>query len=241
MLVARVPENPGYRWGNFLLLPECPRPDELDGLTHQARHLFRDQPASRHVTIRWDGEAFPAELREQAEVRGFQANMGRSMCASELRRSAASGLEIRPLDLQVDGAEIESLNRLCDPQEQEGEPDYVDFKQRLRASWKVWATRGEAIWWGAFAEGRLVGQLGFVLCPSDRGRFQSVETHPDLRRQGVCTALVTAVGCDAFEERGVRELLLGIEPESAAFSVYRKLGFSLGGWQRGLVLPDAEI
>ena len=51
-----------------------------------------------------------------------------------------------------------------------------------------------------------------VDCPDGMARFQSVETHPDHRRAGVCSTLVSTVGRDALE-RGFTQVLLGADAE----------------------------
>ena len=53
--VSRVPDNPGYRWGNCLHLPTPPAASELENLVQLARDTFEDQPEGDHVRHRWDG------------------------------------------------------------------------------------------------------------------------------------------------------------------------------------------
>ena len=239
VVVARTPGNPTYRWGNFILLNSCPEPGDLEPLIHRARQLFRDQPESLHALIRWDGEAIPETLESWATQLGMTNDNGMAMRAGRLEARTHPELAVRPLDLEKDWVEIEELNRTCDPEEIPEQPDYVLFKERLRQSWKVWAKQDGFTWWGGFIDDRLVGQLGMAVCPGGFGRFQSVETAPDMRRQGICSTLVSTVGNHALDHLQCRELLLGIDPEGNASRVYRKLGFTLEDWNHGLVMIDA--
>ena len=126
------------------------------------------------------------------------------------------------------------------PLELQGESEYVLFKKRLRDSWRVWAEESTVSLWGGFMEGGLVGQLGLVCCPNGLGRLQSVETHPEFRRRGVCTTLVSTVAHHALKGPHCKELVLGIEVESDAYRIYHRLGFTLEEWQHGLVIIDAS-
>ena len=106
----------------------------------------------------------------------------------------------------------------------------------MRQEWWTWHSLGAARWWGAFLDGELVGQCGMVLCPNGLGRFQAVETHPDHRRQGVGSKLVTTVGHEARTNGGCRSVILGADPKGPALNLYRTLGLRDGATQHGLVL-----
>jgi RimJ/RimL family protein N-acetyltransferase len=234
--VVRVPDNPGYRWGNCLYLPAPPAPDELEDLIQLSRTVFADQPSSTHVMLRWDGAPVPTELAAHAETLGMRVDSGQVMRTSNLDRAQVSGIEIRPLDMELDWEDIIACNIACDPEEIAGAPDYIAFKEGLRRAWRAWVQSGDGLWWGAFIDDRLVGQAGMVHCPNNRGRYQSVETHPEFRRLGVCTSLVSVMGNLALQKAWCDTLLLGINPEEVAVHVYDRLGFTLGNWQNGMVL-----
>lgn len=57
-------------------------------------------------------------------------------------------------------------------------------------------------WFGAFLNGKLIGDLG-VFFEEHVGRYQSVGTHPDFRRKGVCGNLIYQAGLVALREFGV--------------------------------------
>ncbi|MBM43458.1 MAG: hypothetical protein CMJ36_00375 [Phycisphaerae bacterium] len=234
--VVRVPDNPGYRWGNCLHLASPPAASELQNLIQLARDTFEDQPESSHVMLRWDGEPVDPDLEARALELGMQVDAGQVMHATALQPVEAEGVSIRPLHIEDDWEDIVALNIACDPEEIDGVADYIAFKEGLRRAWQAWVATGSATWWGAFIEGRLVGQAGMVCCPEQRGRFQSVETHPEFRRRGVCSMLVSTIGNHAMSELGCTTLLLGVNPKGLALHIYAKLGFTLGQWQNSLVL-----
>jgi len=232
--VVRVPDNPGYRWGNNIHLPDAPHPDELEGFIQLARDLFVDQPETTHAQIRWDGDFISEELKARAESAGLHHDSGQAMVADSLVEVEVEGIEIRPLDMEAQWKDIVELNMACDPEELDGVADYIEFKQGLRRAWRAWERSGDATWWGAFIDRRLVGQAGMVRCPGGRGRFQSVETHPEFRRRRICSALVSRVGNHALGELDCDTLLLGVDHLGLAIHIYRRLGFTAGRWQNAL-------
>ena len=234
--VSRVPDNPGYRWGNCLHLPGQPDIDDLDRLIQLARDTFLDQPLSTHVMLRWHGDPIESRLEEAAKNRGMQVDAGRVMHALNLVEIQADGVMIRPLDIERDWQEIVALNVACDPEEIDGVADYIAFKEGQRLAWQAWVATGSATWWGAYIDGVLVGQAGMVRCPGRRGRFQSVESHPEFRRRGVCSMLVSTMGRHALEELDCDMLLMGVNPDGMALHIYAKLGFILGKWQNSLTI-----
>lgn len=236
--VLRVPDNPNYRWGNCLHLSAAPTLDELHDLVELARDIFGDQPEIRHVLLRWDGERIEADFAAAAKDRKMGVDSGRVMHAVDLVDVSAQGVSIRPLDLARQWEDIIALNIACDPEEPDGLADYMAFKQGLRRAWQAWAATGDAIWWGAFIDDTLVGQAGMVCCPGRRGRFQSVETHPDYRGRGVCSSLVSTMGRHAVAVLGCETLWMGVNPDGLAQHLYAKLGFEFGAWQNSLILRD---
>jgi GNAT superfamily N-acetyltransferase len=238
LVVSRVPDNPGYRWGNCLHLPRPPEIDQLDLLIQTARELFRDQPLSTHVMLRWHGEPIEPGLEAAASTRGMLVDSGQVMYADQLKKVQSEDIFIRRLDLDQDWPEMVALNVRCDPEEIDGLPDYIAFKEGLRRAWKAWISAGHASWWGAFIDGRLAGQAGMVRCSQRRGRYQSVETHPDFRQRGVCSVLVSTIGRHALADPECDLLLLGVNPKAMALHIYARLGFALGKWQNSLTLLD---
>lgn len=239
--VAKRPENPGYYWGNFLLLEEAPSsPAALDAWIALARGCFAET-ASRHVSLRWDGAAISGAACAHAQKLGMQEDSGLELSAPHTACvSSPRGFEIRELTIARERDAIVELNLACDPSEQSAGRDYRAFKERMRNEWWRYCASGAASWWGSFASGRLVAQCGIVRCAQGLARFQSVETHPEFRRRGICSALISRVAREAHDT-GARKLLLGVDPEGPAIGLYEGLGFVRGATQRSLVLGASEL
>ena len=56
-------------------------------------------------------------------------------------------------------------------------------------------------------------------------RFQSVETHPDFRGQGLAGTLVHEVSRYGFDQLGAHTLVMVADPDYLAIRVYRSVGF----------------
>ncbi len=240
-VVVRQPNNPLYRWGNYLLLSRAPAAHEIDGLIARFEEHFACQPASTHICLRWDGPGLDEAAAEHARQRSMAVDGGVSMTASALQSPTDSETEVRRLDMVRDRARITDLNIACDPSEAQGPAEYRMFKEQVRASWWAWHNKGNTQWWGAFRNGEMVGQCGMVLCDNGLGRFQSVETHPDHRRSGVCSSLVTHVGNHAFRAGGCHTVLLAADAEGPALALYRRLGLQVGVMQHGLIRSGESI
>ena len=57
-------------------------------------------------------------------------------------------------------------------------------------------------------------------------RYQSVETHPEHRRQGLAAAVVHAAGEHALATYGIEVLVIAADTDGDAIRIYRSLGFT---------------
>jgi len=86
--------------------------------------------------------------------------------------------------------------------------------------------QGDGAWFGAFFGDRVVGDLG-VFVRNGLGRFQSVGTHPDFRRQGICSTLVYQAALYAFSNFDAKILVIAADQNDYAYRIYESIGFSL--------------
>jgi GNAT superfamily N-acetyltransferase len=234
----QTPDNPGYFHGNYLLLPEPPSADTLPAWIRRSRSLAPDR---HHVCLRWDGPACDTTTQQVATTLGMTDDSGISMTATAIAAPPRADLMVRPLDPVTERPAIVSLNVACDSSEQRGDPDYVAFKEGIRRAWWRWTAAGAASWWGVFDGEQLIAQCGLVRCPGGLARLQSVETHPDRRREGACATLISTVGRDALHRLGCGRVLLAADAEGPARGLYSRLGFVTDGWQRSLLLGGGGI
>jgi GNAT superfamily N-acetyltransferase len=216
-LVVRTPQNPGYYWGNFVLV-RAARSD-----AHRWLEVFATEfPGAAHVAIGLD-----ATVADEGDVRGYVAagltpDISTVLTATALspRRSAVDAV-LRPLHGDDDWRESLRLRRLLDDDDS---PAHRAFSERKVAEYRRLVEDGAGTWFGAFVADRLVTQLGVFGDGSGVARYQAVETDPDYRRRGLATALIQLAGEHALRE-GARRLVIVADPDYHAIDIYRGLGF----------------
>lgn len=215
-LVAITPDDPGYYFGNLLVLPAPPQVGEVaHWLRRFADELGRD-PQIRHVTLRWDGIAGDVGARDELVAAGFTIEIDHVMTASRITAPSIA-YEIRPLEPDEVPA-IASLGYAIGDRHDEV---YRQFLQR-RAAWKRgMVARGEARFWGAFDGDVLVGSLGLVPLGAV-ARYQDVQTATTHRRRGIASALLAAAAAEVAPDTS---LVIVAMPDSDAERVYQRLGF----------------
>jgi ribosomal protein S18 acetylase RimI-like enzyme len=83
--------------------------------------------------------------------------------------------------------------------------------------------------------GRLVSSLGLIRTDSTTARYQSVETHPAYRRQGLAGRLIYQSSLHGPDKPGAGRLVIVADPEYHAIDLYRRLGFTVAEQQVQLV------
>lgn len=232
-IVLRTPSNPGFYHGNLLLLPSTPR-SIAPWLERFEEHFGGE---TRHRALAWNGPALEPDVAAEAAESGLGPDSGVALALDgSVRDPGAPDLDwsVRPLDVTTEWEAMVALSKACDPGEAEAGGYYREFKERIRASIRGMLERGEATWWGGFDGDRLIAQCGMVLC-GDLARFQAVETHPDSRRRGACSALIAHVASDAQDRHGARRVLLEADDLGPAVDLYRRLGFAPDGTYHSLV------
>ena len=217
-LVIRTPDNPEFWWGNFLLLADLPGPGG-DWLARFAAEF----PAARHVSLGVDTTADDGLMPEDFAAAGLEAERLTVLTAAELDPPAHLNpeAEIRLLDSDADWQQSVDLALRCF----DGS-DPADFPQRRAAAWRRVVQAGRGAWFGAFAGGRLLAQLGLFDAGQGYARYQHVETDPAARRQGLAGTLVAAAGRYGREVMGARTLVIVADPADAAIRIYRACGFT---------------
>ena len=219
-VVAVTPDDPGYYFGNLLVLPGPPRPGELvSSLELFAREVAVD-PAIRHVTLCWDGVTGELGAAAEATCAGFAVDTTLGMTAPAVRAAAAPpGLELRPL-APDELARAAELDFAIGGGHNEGRRQFL----HRRAAWfRDLVARRVAQFWGAFDDRTLVGSLGLVRL-GRLGRYQDVQTAPSHRRRGIALALLSAAAGEAALA-GVEQLVIKTPSGSEAERVYERAGF----------------
>lgn len=225
-VVVRTPENPGFWWGNFLLYAAPPGPEDAG---RWAADFAREFPAARHLAFGVDGtEGETGSARAHAAL-GVTAEVSAVLTASRLVTppdpAPAPGAEvlIRPLAGDADWADAVRLRLswLDSPTS----ADELRFVERRVAGHRAMCEAGHGSWFGAFVAGRLRAGAGVFTDSNGLARFQTVETHPDFRRQGLAAAVVHRAGSHALADPRTHTLVIVADPDYHAIRLYRALGF----------------
>jgi len=213
-LVVETPDNPGYYWGNFVLVTN-------PGLAERPRDCLalmeREFPSAGHVAI-----GLPAAPDPQA-WEGLDVDLERDEVLGADRpprgRELPTGYVARPL--AGDDWEQSLRNEVAES----GAADpvaYADFARRRIASRQRMVAHGDAVFVGAFVGEELVADLGIVL-GEDAARYQSVATVAAHRRQGLASHLLQVAG-EWAQGRGTTRWVIIVEPGSDAARLYRACG-----------------
>ena len=143
------------------------------------------------VNLGFDGKGGRVSDLSWFAERGFGTEAQTVMTATEVHEPAhrGDGAVYRLVSSDEDWEQCVQLGMRCN--DRSIEP--ASYRRYLEA--RVGAHRrlteaGHGGWFGAFVDGRLVSQLGLFCASPGLARFQSVETDPALRRQGLAGSLL---------------------------------------------------
>jgi ribosomal protein S18 acetylase RimI-like enzyme len=230
-LVVRSPAQPDFWWGNFLLLPQAPRPGEADAWLARFAAEF---PAAWHVALGVDS-AEEVQIPGDLTAAGLTAEHAAVLTAAQPNPPArpATHAQIRPLDSDADWRQSVDLAIRCFDGDEPG------FLERRAAARRRVTRTGAGAWFGAFLDGRLQAQLGLFDAGDGYARYQNVETDPLARRQGLAGTLVWAAARYGREALGTRTFVIVADPAGAAIRIYRECGFAAREAQLSLDRPPA--
>jgi hypothetical protein len=219
-LAIRTPDNPDFRWGNFLLLAEPPERGQAGAWLERFAAEF---PEAEHVALGIDViEISAVDVGELVDV-GLQLVRSAVLTATAVQEPPRPerGATYRELAGDDDWRQAEELSTAVN----EGEPGWdPKFLAARTASQRGLTEAGHGSWFGALVDGKLVAHLGLITDGSGIARYQNVETHPSWRRKGVAGTLVWYAG-----QRGLADLastlVIVADPDQVAISVYRSVGF----------------
>lgn len=234
--VIRTPSNPTFWYGNFLVFSKPPKAQDVTRWMEISKLEF---PDSKHTVFGIDGIKGEIGAARDFEKLGFKLDKTVVMTASEVHASPKVNLEAecRPILTSQDWEQAIALRIECnDDHEPEG---YKLFINRKMLEYQRMNEAGLGNWWGAFLDDKMVSSLGLFL-ENGVGRFQSVETHPQYQRRGLCGTLVYTAAKHAFETFNARVLVMCADPEYHAARIYESVGFKPSETQMALEKPPQE-
>lgn len=213
-IVVQTPDDPGYYYGNLLVLPAAPQVGEVTYWSRRFADELGADPEIRHITFRWDGTTGDTGASDELVAAGFVLEVSQVMTATTVI-APPSTLEVRALTLDEVHATADLAWTIGDRHDE----SYRRFLNR-RAAWHAdLVARRLATFWGAF-DAELVASLGLVKI-GELGRYQDVQTAVGHRGRGIASALLAAAAAEARCER----VVIIAEPASPAARVYERVGF----------------
>jgi len=201
---------------------------------------FGSDPRVRHVTFAWDGIDGDRGAAEEFEPAGFEYDEDEVLVTGEVAAPPhpTPGAVIRPLESDAEwAAAVECAVRCRDPKYEAAA--YEGFATRRMAAQRRLVETGDGVWLGAFLGGDLVADLGLFM-GEGIARYQSVQTHPDHRRRGLCGTLVSAAATYGRENLGAETFVMIADPGYHAARVYKALGFVVRERVGGLERPPSR-
>lgn len=224
--LIQTPINPGFHWGNYIIFDKAPQAGDLQRWKEIFRKEFPYYPKIHHYTFSWDVDDEQKGECEQFVEAGFELDRAVVLTADRVNLPLNPNHEItiRKISSEEDWEAVYDLHMICaDPKYLNG--SYEDFQRASIIEYRKMSDADRGGWFGAFLEQQLVGGLG-LFHESGLGRYQSVMTHPKFRKQGICGTLVHHAANIAFDEYGVKTLVMEADAGYHAARIYESVGFA---------------
>jgi len=218
-LVVRTPENPDFHWGNFVLVTDEDAVDDAHRWVGVFQSAFPDAtwvavglPRMPEAQNRWGAGGLDLELEDVLTTRSLPR-----------RTPLPEGYTVRRLE----GRDWEQdLARSVAENNRTGMEDPVSFLRFARGQLLArqdLSARDLGAWFGAFAHGALVADLGIVRCGTT-ARYQDVGTDAAHRGRGLASHLL-GVAAQWAADAGCEQWVIVTEATNPAGRVYRGVGF----------------
>ena len=233
-LVILTPSNPTFYWGNLLLFSSPPAKGDFE----RWKNIFADEISSRqethHLVFGWDGIDGETGEGQPFLDAGFKLVQSIVMTARQIVLPPKYNHEVDIRPLSRDWEWQQALENQINCRDAEfGLENYTVFKRAKMERYRQMTQAGLGEWFGAFYRDRLVAGLG-LYCEDGVARYQSVETHPDFRRRGICGTLVHQAARYGFERMGASVLVMIADEQYFAGRIYESIGFKTEERQTGL-------
>lgn len=219
-LVVRSPHHREFHWGNFLLVTDEDAVKDADRWVQAFEAAFPDAD--------WVAIGLP----RMPEARGSWVAHGLALELDEVLTTRTlppwtplpEGYTVRRLG----GRDWDqALARSVAANVRSDEHDPTSFERFARGQLKArqsLSDRDLGAWFGAFADGALVADLGIVRCGAT-ARYQDVTTDEPHRRRGLASHLL-GVAAQWAADGGCEQWVIVTEATNPAGRVYRSVGFA---------------
>ena len=232
--VILTPSNPNFYWGNYLLFANPPGPGDLENWQALFQQEIRARQEAHHTVFAWDAPGGELGAVQPFLDAGFQLVESVVLTAGAVHPPQKYNQQVNVRPLVEDWEwELALANQVECRSPVHSLESYLPFKMAKMQRYREMQRAGMGAWFGAFLGDRLVADLG-LFCVDGVGRFQSVETHPDFQRQGICGALVHQAARYGFERMGAKTLVMVADEHYHAARIYESVGFAPAERQVGL-------
>lgn len=237
-LVVRTPSNPTFYWGNFLLFDRPPGDGDFERWPALFAGEIGTPPQVVHQAFGWDTTSDERGLVQPFLDSGYHLEQLAVLTArrEHLVPKSSPAVTIRPLASDDDWEQSIENQVIC-REPIFSEAGYRVFRQRQAQRYREMASRGLGAWFGAFSGDRLVADLG-LFHDGELGRYQSVATHPDFRRRGIASSMVSFAALYALDHFNLQMLVIVARAESPADRLYQSIGFQSAEVQLALWRSD---
>jgi GNAT superfamily N-acetyltransferase len=236
--VIRTASMPSYHMGNYLVLDQPPGLAEIDAWLARSWQELGDLPIRRRI-LSWEsnpGQTWPPEGQappqeyQRLVVLALDRLPGQPARRPPLIHDAPDGITFRPI---TGGDEWQRVPELAITTLDAPIPGYAEFVRWRYDQYARVLAGSPGHQWGAWLGNALVASLGLFSTPAGL-RFQEVQTHPEHRGRGVCTALCTRALRHHMAAEPGKPAIIVAESGSQAERIYRRIGFAEIGWQHTL-------
>lgn len=243
-IAVRTPQNPTFRWGNFLVFPAPPKPGDLERWKAIFAQEIGMPPTIKHFVFTWDTTTGEQGAAKEFVEAGFSIEQDLTLTAKSVNPPPKLNreCEVRAFNTDADWDEWLELALASEaaetPEKREGE-GYRAFLEKKIEERKRMIAAGWGQWFGAYVDGKMGSSMGLFV-RDGLGRFQAVDTHPDFRRQGLAGTLLYHVAQKGFFEMGAKDLVIVADENYFAKDIYASVGFRPTERTVGLDLPPPK-
>lgn len=222
-IVIKTVDNPGHKWGNFLMYPATPQKDDYQHWIKSFNLEFSDIPVN-HVAFAWDSIDGTAGEIVEFEENGYYFEYDDIMTTSEVVQPDKfnGDVVVKPVVSEADWKEVVQLNIEVAGDSSDA---YVTFITRLMAKYKEICFANQGIWMGAYLKEELVADLGLFNAGELRGLAAMVKTHPDYRKQGICRTLLYEASLLGFKQMNFEKIVMVADRAFGVGRVYGSVGY----------------
>ena len=218
-LLVRTPDNPDFHWGNCLFVTDEDAVDDADRWVGTFTSAF---PEATWVAI---GLIRMPDDQGAWVVQGLDLELDDVLTTRTLPRQTPlpEGYTVRRLSGQDWKRSVARSTAENDRTHEHDPESFERFAQGQAQARRALSERDVGAWFGAFADGMLIAELGIVRC-GPTARYQSVGTDDEHRRRGLASHLL-GVAARWAADRGCDRWVIVTEATNPPGRVYRSLGF----------------